>query len=129
MNPFDGIAQFALGLIEKKILQAWVRLLFSMIGSGVLTFMLVCGGSLIGVKTLVLIFGPTVASALPASLPAGDSGFSIGLGLVFSALMMVVVFRRDPLSKGVMLVLPSWEAAAELNTNTQVIDRTQEKNK
>jgi hypothetical protein len=127
MNPFDGIAKFALGLIEKKILQAWVRLLFSMLGSGALTFMLVCGGSLIGVKTLVLIFGPGVAAALPTSLPAGDWGFSLGLGMVISALMMVVVFRRDPLSKGIMLVLPSWEAAAELATDIQVIDKTQEK--
>jgi hypothetical protein len=123
----DAIAKLILGLIEKKILQNWIRLLFSMLGSGILTFMLICGGSLIGVKTLVLLFGPGVQNALPASLTAGDWGFSIGLGLLFSAVMMIAVFRRDPLSKGIMLVLPSWEAAAELVTNIEVIEPKQEK--
>lgn len=123
----DAIAKLILGLIEKKILQNWIRLLFSMLGSGILTFMLICGGSLIGVKTLVLLFGPGVQNALPASLPSGDWGFSIGLGLLFSAVMMIAVFRRDPLSKGIMLVLPSWEAAAELVTNIEVIEPKQEK--
>jgi hypothetical protein len=123
----DAIANLVLGLIEKKILQGWIRLLFSMLGSGILTFMLVCGGSLIGVKVLVLIFGAGVASALPSSLPAGDWGFSIGLGLVFSAVMMIAVFRRDPLSRGIIFVLPSWEAAAELNVNTETIEPKKEK--
>lgn len=117
----DAIAKLILGLIEKKILQNWIRLLFSMLGSGILTFMLVCGGSLIGLKALVLIFGSAVSNALPSSLPSGDWGFSIGLGMVFSAVMMIAVFRADPLSKGIMFVLPSWEAAAELNTNTETI--------
>jgi hypothetical protein len=125
----DGIAKFVLGLIEHKVLQGWIRLLFSMLGSGILTFMLVCGGSLVGVKTLVLIFGASVANALPSSLPAGDWGFSVGLGFVFSAVMMIAVFRRDPLSKGIMFVLPSWEAAAELNTNIEVIEPQQQKEK
>ncbi len=117
----DAIAKLILGLIEKKILQGWIRLLFSMVGSGVLTFMLVCGGSLIGGNVLSLLFGTAVDGALPASLPSGDWGFSIGLGLVISALMIVAVFRRDPLSRGILFVLPSWEAAAEMATNTETI--------
>lgn len=125
----DAIAKLVLGLIEHKVLQGWIRLLFSMIGSGILTFMLVCGGSLIGVKTLVLIFGVSVSNALPSSLPAGDWGFSIGLGMVLAAVMMIAVFRRDPLSKGIMFVLPSWEAAAELNTNIEVIEPNSKKEK
>ena len=68
-----------------------------------------------------------MASSLPASLPAGDWGFSIGLGMVLSAVMMIAVFRRSPLSKGIIFVLPSWEAAAELNTNTETIEPKQEK--
>ena len=79
----DAIAKLVLGLIERKILQDWIRLLFSMLGSGILTFMLVCGGALIGVKTLVLIFGPSVASSLPASLPPGTGDSRSGWAWCF----------------------------------------------
>lgn len=128
MDPFNAIGTFVFGLIKEKILQSWIRLLFSMLASGVLTFMLVAGGVLCGVKVLAVVFGGDVAKAFP-DLAAGDWALAIGMGMVFSAMMMIVVFRRDPLSKGMMLVLPSWEAAAEIQTNIEVIEKNEKEKK
>jgi hypothetical protein len=125
MNPFEGLAKFALGLIEQKTLQNWLKLLFEMIASGILTFMLTCGVFLIGSKLWAIYF-PDFNTGI-AVVPEGDWALSIGLGLVTSAMMVIAVFRRSPLSKGLMLVLPSWEAAAEIAANIQEIERNQEK--
>ena len=39
MNPFDGLAKYLLGLWNRKILQNWLRLLFQMGFSAVVSFL------------------------------------------------------------------------------------------
>lgn len=102
MNPFDGLAHFFLGLIEQKKIQNWYKLFFTLIMSAVLTFLYVAG----------------------TALSTGASGLvSFGLGMVASAVVMTVVLRRSPLTKGMLFVLPSEEATKELETNLQVIQK------
>lgn len=107
MNPFDGIAHFFLGLIEHKTLQGWLRLLFELTLSGLLTFMLACGGVLV--------------------TPPHSWAVAIGTGLITAAVIMTVVFRRSPLTKNMMLILPAWEAAKEIETNMEVIQKGEQK--
>ena len=103
MNPFSVIAEFFLGVLKQKTLQNWLRLLFELFLSGLLTFMLIAGSTLL--------------------VPPHSWAIATGSGLVLAAVVMTVVFRRSPLTKGMMLVLPSWEAAKEIETNLQVIQK------
>jgi hypothetical protein len=48
---------------------------------------------------------------------------SIGSGMVVSSVSLAVFFRMSPLTKGMMAVLPAEEAAKELNTNIQIIEK------
>lgn len=102
MNPFNAIAELALGWIKDKILQRWLNLLFELIWSGILSFLFVCGSALAG-KTL--------------------TGIAIGSGMIASAICMTIVFRRSPLTKGLLLVLPSAEALKEIQTDVETIQR------
>lgn len=102
MNPFDGIAHFFLGLIQQKKLQAWFVLLFQLGFSAVVSFLYAAGAALVG--------GVPVAVA-------------IGMGMVFSATAMTVVFRRSPATKGMTVALPADEAKTELDSPVQVITK------
>ena len=104
MNPFTGIAQFALGLIEHKVLQGWVKLGVELFLSGLLSFLFICGSVLIS--------------------PPHSWAIGIGSGMVIAAVCMTVVFRRSPLTKGLLLVLPSSEALAEIHTDIQEIEKS-----
>ena len=104
MNPFQGIAEFFLGLIKEKTLQGWIRLGVELFLSGLLSFLFVCG---------------TVLIAPPHSWAIGA-----GSGMVVASVCMTVVFRRSPLTKGLLLVLPSAEALKEINTDIEVIEKT-----
>jgi hypothetical protein len=109
MNPFDGLAKYFLGRIEQKIYQAWVRLVFqiamSMLGS------------------FLFIAGSTMVAAVASSSPSVAVVLGIGTGMMFSALVLVYFLRRSPLTKGMMFVFPSAEAAKELETGFQTIER------
>ena len=102
MDPFQALAKTIIGIYEGKAIQKWVALLFELIWSGGLTFLFSCGSALI-------------AKAPP--------GIAIGTGMVLSAITMTVVFRRSPLTKGLLLVLPSAEALKEIATDVQTIQR------
>lgn len=104
MNPFNGIAEFFLGLIKEKTLQGWVKLGVELFLSGLISLFFTCG--------FVLV------------VPPHSWAISIGSGLMSSAVCMTVVFRRSPLTKGLLLVLPSAEAARELETDLQVIEKS-----
>ena len=103
MNPFEGIASFCLGLIKQKVLQGWIKLGVELFLSGLLSFLFVSG---------------TVLIAPPHSWAIG-----VGSGMVVAAICMTVVFRRSPLTKGLLLVLPSAEALKEINTDIEVIEK------
>lgn len=102
MNPFSALAELALGWIKDKILVHWLNLIFELVWSGILTFLFVCG------------------SALAAKVL---TGVAIGAGMVSSAVTMTIVFRRSPLTKGLLLVLPSAEALKEIQTDVETIQR------
>lgn len=106
MNPFDGLARYLLGRLEQKIIQGWARVLFQMIFSGVATFLIVCGGTLLKTN----------------SWTAG-----VGSGMVFSAVVMIAFFRRSPQTAGMMAILPQSEAEIEIKTDLQTIQRAEAK--
>lgn len=104
MNPFDAIATLILGKIKDGIWAAWLKFLFELAFSAVVSFLFICGG------------------ALAADT---DPLLAIGLGMVMAALAMTVLFRRESskLTKGMLVVLPSAEAAKEIETDFQMIEK------
>lgn len=103
VDPFAALAQIILGIYNGRKVQQWISLLFQMAFSAVSTFLFVCGTSL----------------ATSRNWP-----ISLGSGMISSALVLVIFFRRSPLTKGMMAVLPQDEAKTEINTDIQVIERT-----
>lgn len=104
MNPFDAIASFVLGKIKEGIWAAWLRFLFEMGFSAVVSFLFICGSVLATTKS------PSIA---------------IGSGMVMAAIAMTTLFRREKskLTKGMLVVLPSAEAAQEIATDLQTIQK------
>ena len=108
MNPFNAIAELILGKIKEGFIAAWVKFLFELIFSAIVSFLFVCG-------TLLAT--------------TDEVSLAIGSGMVMSALSVVVLFRRESskLTRGMLVVLPSAEAAKELETDFQVIQKSEEK--
>jgi len=98
-----ALADFVLGKLKQSAIALWLKLLFTMAFSAVVSFLFVCG------------------SMLALGQPAG---FAIGSGMVMSAMAMAVLFRRSPLTKGLMVVLPESEATKEMGTNFQIIEKS-----
>lgn len=103
MDPLGALAEFVLGKMKQSAMAQWAKLLFTMGFSAAVSFLFVCG------------------SVLALRQPAA---FAIGSGMVMAAMAMVVLFRRSPLTKALMVVLPAAEAAKEIETNFQVIEKT-----
>jgi ABC-type multidrug transport system permease subunit len=111
MNPFDAIATLILGKIKEGIWAEWLKFLFELGFSALVSFLFVTGTAL-------------VADA--------ESLVAIGAGMIASALSLTVLFRRENsrLTKGMLVVLPSAEAAKEIATDFEIIQKAeQEKNK
>jgi len=108
VNPFNAIAELILGKIKEGFIAAWVKFLFELIFSAIVSFLFVCG-------TLLAT--------------TDEVSLAIGSGMVMSALSVVVLFRRESskLTRGMLVVLPSAEAAKELETDFQVIQKSEEK--
>ena len=102
MDALGALAEFVLGKMKQSAMAQWTKLLFTMGFSATVSFLFVCG------------------SVLALGQPAA---FAIGSGMVMAAMAMVVLFRRSPLTKGLMVVLPEAEAAKEIETNFQVIEK------
>lgn len=111
MNPFSALADLAVGFWKAGKAQAWAKLIFELLCSGVISFLVTCGG----------VLGTSAAAGKIA--PAFCWLLGIGAGMVTAGICMTVVFRRSPLTKGLMLVLPSEEAAKEIAASLQVIER------
>ncbi len=104
-SPLDiaqGIASVVNNLVTLHKLDKWARLVFTMSFSGIGSFLTACG------------------SALIVHRPSPEA---IGEGMVTAAVMMVVVFRRSDLTKGMLIALPEAEAVAEINADQQVIQK------
>lgn len=102
MNPLEALAGFVLGRLKQSMLSQWLKLLFGMTFSATVSFLFVCGTVILATNSVV-------------------SG--VASGMVMSALCMTVLFRRSPLTKGIMVVLPAAEGAKEMETQFQTIER------
>jgi GH24 family phage-related lysozyme (muramidase) len=102
LNPFSALASFILGKMKQSTIALWVKLLFEIWFSATVSFLFVCGTTLIATKSWAL---------------------SVGAGMIMAACVMTVLFRRTPLTKGLMVVLPAEEAAAELGHDFQTISK------
>ncbi|MFB3915130.1 MAG: hypothetical protein ACE14M_00250 [Terriglobales bacterium] len=89
-------------LIEAHRINDWAKLIFSLTFSYSTTFAFACG------------------SALAAHRPLLEA---VGIGLVAGAVRTTIAYRRSHLAKGTIVALPAEEAAAELDSDTQVISR------
>jgi ABC-type multidrug transport system permease subunit len=108
MNPFDAIATLILGKIKDGIWAAWLKFLFELAFSAIVTFLFVCGTVLVSLH---------------------EEAVAIGSGMIAAALSLTVLFRRENsrLTKGMLVVLPSAEATKELETDFEVIQKSEEK--
>ncbi len=104
MNPFDAIATLILGKIKEGIYTQWLRFIFELGFSAGVSFLFVCGATLVATKSPAL---------------------STGSGMIASAVSLTVLFRREStrLTKGFLVVLPAEEATKELETNLQMIQK------
>jgi hypothetical protein len=102
MDPLGALADFVLGKMKQSAMALWLKLLFTMAFGAAVSFL--------------FITGTVLALGQPAA-------FAIGSGMVMAAMAMAVLFRRSALTKDSMVVLPAAEAAKELKTDFQVIQK------
>ena len=105
MDPLNDLATFVLGRIKQGLYAQWLKFLFEMAFSAVVSFLVMCGG-------------PLVAGA--------RAGIAIGNGMIWAGMAMVYLFRRErsKLTAGMIVALPGDEAAKELAANFQTIQKT-----
>ena len=104
MNPFEPIATFLLGWMKQTAIAQWCKFLFELGFSALVSFLFGCG---------TLLFG------------GARAGIAIGFGMIWAAMAMVYLFRRENsrLTWGMLVALPADEAAKELNSNFQLIQK------
>jgi hypothetical protein len=107
VNPFDALAEFVLGKIKEGLYAAWLKFLFELGFSAVVSFLFSAG---------TLLF---------AKAPAG---VAIGFGMIWAAMALVYLFRRESsrLTKGMLVALPGEEAEKELAANFQTIQKPEQ---
>jgi hypothetical protein len=106
MDPFAGLADFVLGKLKQSAIALWLRFLFEILFSAIVTFLFVWGSVLVSAKSWTL---------------------ATGTGAITASVVMVVVFRKETsrLTRGMFVVLPSLEADKELNTDLQTISKSE----
>ncbi len=104
MNPWTGLAELLLGYMRQNQVAQWLRFIFELLFSGFVSFLFICGSVLIATKLYSL---------------------AIGAGMIAAAVSMTALFRRESskLTKGMLVVLPSQEAAKEISTDLQSIQK------
>jgi hypothetical protein len=102
-TPFiTGTFSLIENLIRQHRLNEWAKLFFSIVFSYSTTFSFVCG----------------------TALTAGKSWhIAAGSGMVSGAVVVTYLFRRSPLTKGLLAALPTEEASKELDTDLQILQR------
>ncbi|SRR6266849_9248528 len=88
--------------VEQLIKAHKVKLVFSFVFSYLTTFSFVCGSALAAQRPVLI---------------------SIGSGMVSGAVVVTYLFRRSPLTKDLFVALPEAEAAKEMDTNMQTLQR------
>jgi len=109
MDPFQAGVNFLLGRLKQSATAQWFKFLFELGFSAVVSFLFACG---------TLLFGRAPA------------GVAIGFGMIWSAMAMTYLFRRETsrLTKGMLVALPGDEAAKELAAGFQTIEKPDGKN-
>lgn len=102
MDWVQGAVSLINGIIAQHKLDQWYRLIFSMLFSGLVTFLYVCG------------------SALAAQRRTAEA---IGEGMLAAAVCCTILYRRSPLTKGTTVALPEPEAQTEMNSDAQIISK------
>jgi hypothetical protein len=122
MDPVNDLLGFVLGWIKQGLWAQWLKFLFELGFSAVGSFLVICGGVLTSSALATLLKGSPFPAIVIWSL-------AIGSGFTAAAVSMIVLFRRESsrLTKGMLVVLPSAEAAIELATNLQTIQKPEEK--
>lgn len=105
MNALNALAYFVLGKIKEGLYAQWLKFLFEMAFSGVVSLLFTTGG--------------LMAAKVPPSI-------AIGTGMVMAAIALTTLFRREKnkLTKGMLVVLPSAEATQEITTDLQTIQKS-----
>jgi len=104
MSPFDALSDFVLGWMKRTATAAWLKFLFELGFTMVVSFLVICGSTLMSTENTAL---------------------SIGAGMITAGVSMTVLFRRETskLTKGMLVVLPELEAEKEINTDLQTIQK------
>jgi hypothetical protein len=89
MDPFQGLASFVLGRLKQSAMALYLKAIFTMIASGVLSFLFTCGTSLVSTRVWSI---------------------SVGTGMIVASIVMVVAFKQSDLAKKLSIVIPQLEA-------------------
>lgn len=106
MNPVSDVTDAVIALVKLHRLNEWARSLFGLSLSGGLTFSFACGSAML-----------TAATAHTSAPICWVIGF--GSGLVTAVPVMSVYFYKDPLFKGVMLVIPKAQIVQEIAASAE----------
>ena len=98
MNPFDGLAKLIVGFVHEGHLQAWSRLAASIAATAFVSFFGTLGTSI-------------VAGHEPLAI-------AIGHGSLVMALMVLAIWLRNPLTRGIPILYPGAIEAARLKQLT-----------
>ncbi len=122
MDPLNDLATFVLGRIKQGMWAEWLRFLFELAFSGVVSFLTGFSGSLAACGVTLL------SGKAPSLTPAWALVIALGAGAGWAAISLTKKFRQasDKLTKGMSVVLPGAEAALELTNefSTQTITKT-----
>jgi len=110
MDPFQGLATFALGWLKRTAIAEWSKFLFELAFSAAVSFLLICGVTLVSSEEWTL---------------------AVGSGMITAAVCMTVLFRKESsrLTKGMLVVLPQLEANKELEADLQTIQKPDKETK
>lgn len=102
MDPLGALASIIVGIYKTNKAQQWASLVFQMGFSGLVTFLFTAG------------------SVMSAS---GSAARGVGSGMLAAACVLVYYFRRSPLTKNMLAVLPEQEAESEMQMSFQELTR------
>jgi ABC-type multidrug transport system permease subunit len=104
MDPFQGLANLALGWLKRTAIAEWSKFLFEILFSAVVSFLIICGTMLVSSRNWPV---------------------SVGSGMFVAGVAMTVLFRKESsrLTRGMLVVLPQLEANKEIETDLQTIQK------
>lgn len=118
MDVASAVVDLVFDKLKVSATAAWLRFLFELIFSAIASFLTVAGSTLSTYAAASILKGTPFHGAAVWAL-------SIGLGMSATAISLVSLFRREnsKLTRGMLAILPSNEAAAELEANLQTIQK------